>query len=382
MNRLALLPAFALAGPFATAQTAPVQVEFSTLRVLSEPPAPAYPTVATMARVQGTVVLEVTIGPNGRPEQTDFIEGPALLRAAAEADIVRWVFAPVLVGGKPARVRTLFAVPFALDGAGAPEPGRGIDQVVLQCVLAPTIEAAPMDLGILELEARAGLARAGLRVVDPATADPARTLFIKLTLQAERTYDGLACHDVSLRSSLLADRETVQNEPGRPQKVMYCHFTGGRKGTAGFQEELCRTVRQAMFDLLIFPAAPETEQDRALRAALAGPGLDAKGRPMEVDFTKVKVRQQPAPPSYPWHAGLNGVAGDVVLLITVDPEGRPTRAEALSGPPELYMTAIRYALKWEFEPALLNGVPQTARFRLNLPFRFRMGALPPPRGRR
>ena len=84
----------------------------------------------------------------------------------------------------------------------------------------------------------------------------------------------------------------------------------------------------------------------------------------------MSATSRPAPP-YPTSAKMHRVQGTVVVELIVDPEGRVARAEALEGPGPLLLTAIGYALDWKFQPALLNGVPQYARFRLTMPFRFR-----------
>jgi len=43
----------------------------------------------------------------------------------------------------------------------------------------------------------------------------------------------------------------------------------------------------------------------------------------------------------------------------------------VEGPAQLRQTAENYAMGWKFEPAMLNGVAQTARFKLTMPFRLR-----------
>jgi len=59
----------------------------------------------------------------------------------------------------------------------------------------------------------------------------------------------------------------------------------------------------------------------------------------------------------------------VVVEVNIGPDGVPTAAHAKEGPPQLRAYAEAYAMKWRFEPALLNGVPQYARFTLTMPFR-------------
>jgi outer membrane biosynthesis protein TonB len=58
----------------------------------------------------------------------------------------------------------------------------------------------------------------------------------------------------------------------------------------------------------------------------------------------------------------------VVVEIIVGLDGVPTSAVAKSGPPQLRPSAEAYAMQWRFEPALMNGQPQLARFILTMPF--------------
>jgi protein TonB len=96
----------------------------------------------------------------------------------------------------------------------------------------------------------------------------------------------------------------------------------------------------------------------------------------------LKVKRQPPAPAYPARARTNGIEGVVVIDLTVDATGAPVRAAALSGPAELLMTALRFALQWEFEPAILNGQPQPARFKLTMPFSLSTHGLPSPMPKR
>jgi outer membrane biosynthesis protein TonB len=57
-----------------------------------------------------------------------------------------------------------------------------------------------------------------------------------------------------------------------------------------------------------------------------------------------------------------------VVEITVGPDGIPIDVRAVEGPAQLRQCAVDYAFKWKFEPAMLNGTPQTARFKLTMPF--------------
>ena len=73
---------------------------------------PEYPLLARQSRVQGTVVVEALIGPDGKVKQTTAVSGPMLLREAARRAVNDWVFRPAMLNGKtiegPARVEVNF----------------------------------------------------------------------------------------------------------------------------------------------------------------------------------------------------------------------------------------------------------------------------------
>jgi TonB family protein len=66
-----------------------------------QPPDPEYPALARSSRIQGTVVLEVTLGADGVPLQAHALSGPYALRACAEAWAMAWRFFPYLQNGLP-----------------------------------------------------------------------------------------------------------------------------------------------------------------------------------------------------------------------------------------------------------------------------------------
>ena len=89
------------------------------------------------------------------------------------------------------------------------------------------------------------------------------------------------------------------------------------------------------------------------------------------DFSQIRVLYQPPAPPYPPKAKAAGIQGTVIVELTVDTQGIPYSAKGIAGPVELRPTAEAYALKWKFSPALMNGKPQYARFKLTMPFRLR-----------
>jgi protein TonB len=92
---------------------------------------------------------------------------------------------------------------------------------------------------------------------------------------------------------------------------------------------------------------------------------------VDFDFSQIKIKYQPPAPPYPPLAKIAKIQGTVVVEITIGIDGIPIKAQAVDGPPQLRPAAETYAMQWKFEPAMLNGVPQTAKFKLTMPFRLK-----------
>ncbi|MDE3032112.1 MAG: TonB family protein, partial [Acidobacteriota bacterium] len=88
----------------------------------------------------------------------------------------------------------------------------------------------------------------------------------------------------------------------------------------------------------------------------------------DFNFSQVKVKYRPPVPPYPPLAKIARIQGTVVVELTIGPDGVPISATAKEGPAELRPTAEFYAMQWRFEPAVLNGQPQYARFTVTMPF--------------
>ena len=73
---------------------------------------PAYPDAARQANVQGIVLLDAVIGPDGAVEELRALSGPDVLVPAALDAVKWWRFQPYRVSGKPVEVETTVAVEF------------------------------------------------------------------------------------------------------------------------------------------------------------------------------------------------------------------------------------------------------------------------------
>ena len=76
--------------------------------------APVYPAVAHTAGLEGTVLVRVLVGKDGKVKDVLFIEGPEGLKAAAEDCARTAVFKPALMDHKPVEVWVLMPVTFKL----------------------------------------------------------------------------------------------------------------------------------------------------------------------------------------------------------------------------------------------------------------------------
>jgi TonB family protein len=76
---------------------------------------PVYPEAARKAGLQGLVVMDAVIAPDGTVKRLRSVSGPDLLAQSATAAVQSWKFEPYLSSGKPVEVETTIAVEFRLN---------------------------------------------------------------------------------------------------------------------------------------------------------------------------------------------------------------------------------------------------------------------------
>jgi len=76
---------------------------------------PVYPDIAKQARVQGIVILECTIGPDGKVVDVKILRGIPLLDAAAVDAVKQWRYTATLLNGVPVPVIMTVTVNFRLS---------------------------------------------------------------------------------------------------------------------------------------------------------------------------------------------------------------------------------------------------------------------------
>jgi periplasmic protein TonB len=76
---------------------------------------PAYPQIARMARIAGSVVLTAVIAKNGEIENLTLVSGHPMLAPAAIEAVKQWRYRPYLLNGEPVEVETTITVSFQLS---------------------------------------------------------------------------------------------------------------------------------------------------------------------------------------------------------------------------------------------------------------------------
>ena len=352
----ALVPALAQAPPDgmpakppALLDSEPVPIPASQLQVERRNGKIGYPALAQMGRIQGVVRVRATVGADGAVLAAQALDGPPVLRKPAEAIVWSCQFKPPMVNGVATRIRADLGIPFRSKDGQPSLPEQPVTGFVLHVQTASPSGAPKLEPGFLEKAAVAGLEGMGLAARDPGTADPATTLDLTLTIKTSKPNGKVIAQNLVARASLVADRNLAANEPGKPTRVWFLNrdqYSLGEAEMEGTSRRLLGEVMQALMP------TPE--------------GLPRHRK--DFDFSQMRVLYEPPAPPYPVLAKLAHIQGAVIVEVVVDPAGVPASTKAIGGPPQLAAVAEDYAMGWRFEPALLDGVPQAARFRLTLTF--------------
>jgi protein TonB len=75
---------------------------------------PAYPDAAKSMRIDGTVTIKATIGPDGHVGNLQIINGPGVLQKPATDAVRQWLYRPFDVMGEPRPVQVELHVIFTI----------------------------------------------------------------------------------------------------------------------------------------------------------------------------------------------------------------------------------------------------------------------------
>ena len=76
--------------------------------------APEYPPLAAQAQIEGIVILEATVGRDGRVDEVSVLRSNSVLDDAAMAAVRQWVYEPLMLNGKPQPFVLTVTVSFSL----------------------------------------------------------------------------------------------------------------------------------------------------------------------------------------------------------------------------------------------------------------------------
>ena len=76
-------------------------------------------------------------------------------------------------------------------------------------------------------------------------------------------------------------------------------------------------------------------------------------------------------PIYPEIALKAGMQGTVIVKISVDKEGKPTKATIVKTDADIFIdSAIQAAMQWTFTPSIMNGEPTAVE--ITVPFYYKL----------
>jgi TonB family protein len=298
---------------------------------------PLYPPLARQARIQGTVVLNVTISKTGDVKSVQLISGHPLLAPAAIEAVKQWKYQPYVLNGEAVEVETSVRVNFALAGepVGA-TPGSPPDSVDSNCDLSPGERDASSTPLVREkvdpiyppsaIQARIqGTVVLGVHVNASCDVESARLIsghpmLVQPTIDAVRQWK----FNPRLVNGALAPFETL---------VRVNYRLSGSDDTVG-------SVTEAVEEGLPGPAQPGTPQRVRVSSGVAQA------------FLRSKVN-----PDYPPDARDQRIQGVVLMKINIDKEGNVYAVQLISGHPLLAPSAMEAVRQWKYRPYLLNGNP-------------------------
>ncbi len=100
---------------------------------------PVYPAIAQSARVQGVVIVEATIAPDGTIQDAKVLRSIPLLDQAAVDAVRLWRFTPTLLNGVPVPVIMTVTVNFSLGDSELPAHACAEEQSLLPRDDAPIV---------------------------------------------------------------------------------------------------------------------------------------------------------------------------------------------------------------------------------------------------
>jgi protein TonB len=286
------------AAPQLVSDSAGVTVDVGAATLSHRAPV-GYPESARGRRIQGTVVLELTLDGAGNVADARVLTGPEELRRPSLQSVLQWHFAHEAAGNKR-QVAISFQVP-----AGTPAPPS-----------ATPAETRP----------------ARRPSVSPTTVRSINILGLSEASKGEL----LSKLPVRVGGTLGPEQESSLNQV-----------------VSAFDEHLALNVNASPDGAIITIVAPtpNASKPQQVTIALASNAIRVGGNEQAG-----KLIRQPRP-MYPTEAKAARIQGVVRLMAIIGKDGTVQKLEVISGDPLLVGSALEAVRQWVYTPTLLNGEP-------------------------
>ena len=303
---------------------------------------PAYPEIARMAAVEGVVIVEAIIDKTGNVSDVKVLHSIPLLDQSACEAVKRWVYAPLLVKGKPREFKATITIKYKLN----PKTKKG--EVVTGAETAPASGEGPIRaVGPVNPPKL-------LKMVEPVYPEIAMQSKVEGVVICEATTDaaGRVVDVRILRSIPLLDQaaiDAVKQWVYAPMKI------NGKPVGVVF------TVT-ARFSL------DENKKKGRVAAIKVEDKEFAKGAVKIEGELKPPRMTKEVQPVYPEKARQADVEGMVILSVRTDTSGKVENVRILRSVPELDQAAIDAVKQWEYEPLMIKGKAVEAVFTVTVRF--------------
>lgn len=336
---------------------ADVRVDGKDMKLEGTAPPLEYPWEAREARVGGLVSMDLRVDRKGRVIQACVTEGARPLVNAALGYVANLRFQV------PKDLEARAPLAFGLSLRYGLPPISRVSRTVVEAVNGSLKEPGLQpELAWVTGKVSEMLIKEGVQVLSEGSPEDRDLHHLRITVETLRGPREICIYAIRARLSNYRDRsEGIKGDTLHP--VIWAGLVVGQRGETGSKESLLRTL-QGVVRATLIPPHPEKPSLGTLEVLKAP-------RAVDFDFSAIKIKHQPPAPSYPEGARQHRIQGEVVLSIEIGEDGLPLRVVALKGPAELVLAAVNYALDWTFMPALVDGKPVKARFKLTMPFRLR-----------
>ena len=292
---------------------------------------PVYPPDAREAGVQGVVILEVLIAPDGTVADAKELRSVPLLDQAALDAVRQWQFEPTRLNGVPVPVVMTVTVNFTLDAVGLSGTGhvvRGVVGGVPGGVVGGVVGGVP----------------GGVPSGVPRMPPPKKIFDVKPVYPPEARDAGIQ-GVVIVQTSIGIDGTVVDAKVLRSIPML--------------DEAALDAVRQWRFEPIPAPMKMTASVSFTLNEGGARGGAGAGGRPSPGSAGRLFDLPRPG---YPAEAIAAKVEGTVVLDAVIGASGKVVSVKLVEGPGLLAKAAIDAVRQWGF-PSITS--PHTARIEID-----------------